>query len=155
MASVIMGRSRMSLMPRGSVGPPSKSLPSITWSSPTSWMARSTTPTHSSGVIFILGGGDPDHRKRWGSEAVEFLDGHEGFFAADVGGVPERLAGVPGTPDEDLHVVELVADLKSDHPAPGGQLLEQVVGHVARDIIQTPQTVMCGNDGVGALIDGL
>src|ERR1035441_10376355 len=50
MASVIMGRSRMSRMPRGNGGPPSKSLPRATWSSPTNWMARPTTPTHSSTV---------------------------------------------------------------------------------------------------------
>src|ERR1035438_407018 len=43
MASVIMGRSRTSRIPRGSGGPPSKSLPSATWSSPTSTMARSST----------------------------------------------------------------------------------------------------------------
>src|SRR5213594_589094 len=61
-------------------------------------------------------------------DTVEFFDGHLCFFTANAGGVPEGLAGVLGAPVEDLHVVKLVADLNSDHPAFGGELLEQVVG---------------------------
>ena len=58
-------------------------------------------------------------------------------------------------PVEDLEVVELVADLETDHAALGRQFLQQVIRHVARDVVEAAQAVVGGHDRVRARLDGL
>ena len=98
---------------------------------------------------------DADHRELRRREPVQFLDRHAGLLAADVGGVPERLAGVLGPPVEHFDVVELVADLEPDHATFGRQLLQQRVRHVPRNVVETAQAVMRREDRIGARVNCL
>jgi len=86
---------------------------------------------------------------------IEFEDIEFGAALQDFGGIPEGLAGMRGTPVECLAVVEFVADLKADDSTFGRQIFKQIGGHVAGNIVQLAQSVVGGDDGVGADIDGL
>ncbi len=103
-------------------------------------------------VLRNIGG---EHRELWADDLVEFRDGHLGAAFEDVGGVPERFAGVGRAPVEGFAVVELVAELEAHDAALGRQFLEERFGDVARDVVDQAQAVVGGHDGVRAGVDGL
>ena len=132
-AWVSIGRSRMSRMPLGGVEPPSKSVPRATRSSPTNWIARSTTLSHSFGVSSIFSGisatptiGNRGATRRSISSMVMGV-------ARDLRCVPERLAGVRRAPLERLHVMEFVADLKPEHAALHREMIQRMGAFLERD----------------------
>ena len=87
-------------MPRGSGGPPSKSLPSATWSSPTSCMARSTTRhpiVH--GQPDILRNIGRHHRKLRPDDLVDFVNAELAYRARRMALVSQNgFAGMRGAP---------------------------------------------------------
>ncbi len=72
-----------------------------------------------------------------------------------MGSLPKRLARVLRPPVEDFAIMELVANLKADHPAFGGELFQQLVRHIPWNVVEAAQTMMSRQDRIGTDVEDL
>lgn len=102
-----------------------------------------------------VGHGGSGHRELRGDEGIDLVEAFAFDAVRDAGGVEKCLAALRGEPLVFAQVVELAADLEAEDAAFIDELFHQVVGHVARDVVDVAKTVVRGDDGVVAEVEDL